>query len=320
MDALRRAAVRVPDSVQAAPLDAALLECAFVSEPPSGTTPKFTCALRGGELVKVKYGRNPEIHAEAAASALLRRLGYPTDAVTIVPALRCYGCPRYPFLSNRLRARAWIAPLVPLPGGDGAFTDFSQVSVERKFPAPPLETEQVAGWGWWELKYSRVEPAELDALRLLAVLLAHWDNKSENQRIACLASVPAPGPNATCAEPVLMMQDLGATFGPYKVNLSAWRDAPIWDDAIACRISMRTLPFGGATFPPAQISEEGRQLLLARLRDVGDAELRRIFSDAQFHTYYAGTDDDRDLDAWMGVFRARVESIARGGPCPVVGS
>ena len=29
--------------------------------------------------------------------------------------------------------------------------------------------------------------AHVDALRLLAVFLAHWDNKAENQRLVCLS-------------------------------------------------------------------------------------------------------------------------------------
>ena len=34
--------------------------------------------------------------------------------------------------------------------------------------------------------------ADLDALRLLARVLAHWDNKSENQRLVCLDGPPRP--------------------------------------------------------------------------------------------------------------------------------
>ena len=60
------------------------LTCRYRAQPPSGTSAKFDCVLDGGEIVKVKYGRNPEIHAEAAATALLRALDYPADIVAIV--------------------------------------------------------------------------------------------------------------------------------------------------------------------------------------------------------------------------------------------
>ena len=52
----------------------------------------------------------------------------------------------------------------------------------------------------------------MDALRLLAVVISHWDNKPENQRITCL-----PGgdqPDGGCTTPLALIQDLGATFGP----------------------------------------------------------------------------------------------------------
>ena len=60
--------------------------------------------LDGGEVVKVKYNRNPEIQAEVAATRLVSRLGFGADRVEIVPRLRCYGCPRFPFLTMRLLA------------------------------------------------------------------------------------------------------------------------------------------------------------------------------------------------------------------------
>jgi hypothetical protein len=70
--------------------------------------------------------------------------------------------------------------------------------------------------------------ADVDALRLLAMFLAHWDNKSTNQRIVCLdqaTTAPTPG-SRRCKEPLLMIQDLGSTFGPYKANLTQWLTLP----------------------------------------------------------------------------------------------
>ena len=55
----------------------------------------------------------------------------------------------------------------------------------------------------------------------MAVLLAHWDNKAENQRLVCPPG--AEGPEGTCSKPLAIMQDLGATFGPVKVDLNNWR-------------------------------------------------------------------------------------------------
>src|SRR5689334_9686012 len=59
-DALSRAGVRTPGSpVDGQPRDEALT-CRYLADEPSGTSPKFNCVLDGGEIVKVKYGRNSE--------------------------------------------------------------------------------------------------------------------------------------------------------------------------------------------------------------------------------------------------------------------
>jgi hypothetical protein len=318
LEALRRAAVRIGPSdrvslgARGSSDRVAPISCRYVAEAPSGTSPKFHCVAAGGEILKVKYGRNPEVQAEAAAAQLTAALGFASDAVAIVPTLRCYGCPRFPFASTRAASlfpsrlfTAWLPA--------GGYTDFEWVSVERKFPAVTIETERTSGWAWWELKWSRAPRADVDALRLLAAFLAHWDNKSDNQRLVCL-DAQRDASNA-CAHPLLMLDDLGATFGPYKVNLVNWRDAPIWADARTCEVTMRPLPYGGATFPNVRISEEGRSQFARQLAMLTASDIRALFADARFPQFYSGTDDARDLDAWTRAFLARADRIRTAGPC-----
>jgi hypothetical protein len=323
-DALRRATVRTasPDRVSLPPVTFALERvadglpvCRFVNETPSGTTPKFRCVFDDGETVKVKYGRNPEIHAEAAATRLVRTLGFAADEVTIVPRLRCYGCPRLPFEATVLLSLVGLRHQLGAYGYDDGYTDFAWVSIERRFPAPSITTEDHEGWAWWELKSSIASHADVDALRLLAAFLDHWDNKAENQRLVCLDGKRVI-PNERCDRPLAMIQDLGATFGPHKVNLATWRQLPIWGDAHSCRLSMRALPYGGATFSEVQTSEEGRAQLARQLAMLSDADIRALFLDARFPEFYSGTADERDLDAWVAAFRARIEQIVKAGPCP----
>lgn len=328
-DAFRRAQVRIPRSAPISLDDIALSQttpvtaappaepilCRYAYDEPSGTSAKFDCVLESGHVVKVKYGRNSEIHAETAASALLTALEYPADHVQIAPRLRCVGCPRYPFLMSQLLALAHLPhPLAP-DGYDHGYTDFEWVSVESKFPAPAIETAGVKGWAWYELARSEAPRADLDAFRLLAAFLAHWDNKSENQRLVCLDQGPAP-PDGACARPLLMMQDVGATFGPTKVNLHAWRDRPIWLDRAECRVTMRDLPFEGATYPDVQISEHGRIQFAQQIAVLSDEDVRKLFLDAKFPEFYSSTDDRRDLDAWVDAFRHRVDQVINAGPCP----
>jgi len=307
-------ALRDPAPVNGSdPLTRPVPKCRFVDTEPSGTTPKFDCVFAGGNTVKVKYGRNSEIHAEVAATRLLRMLGYASDTVSIVPRLRCYGCPRYPFFATQLQATFGI-PLLSRGRAAGGYTDFEWVAIERKLPAPAIETATDKGWGWWELKRSQAPAADLDAFRLTAIFLAHWDNKGENQRLVCLDE-SAPPPDGRCARPLAMMQDLGATFGPLKVNVARWRELPIWQDRANCVVSMRALPFRGATFPDARISEAGRLQFVARMAAITDTDIDRLFADARFPQFQVGTDSDRDLRAWRSAFRHRADQIANAGPC-----
>jgi hypothetical protein len=324
---LMRAAYRVaPEEAWAFAADAVPLEslvsakqsCRFLNDPPSGTTAKFNCVLDGGTVIKVKYGRNPEIQGEVAGTRLLRHMGFPADDVVIVERLRCYGCPRDPFVTVVAGTWTYTRELLGPSGFDNGYTDFDWVSVERKYPAPAIETDTTAGWAWWELKRATHYREDLDALRLLAVFMAHWDNKSENQRLVCLDG-PAPHPTPDCVRPLAMIQDLGATFGPTKVNIGSWSSAPIWADRQTCTLTMRSMPWGGGTFQDVQISEAARRQIADRLMSISDADLRDLFRAARFPEFQTATDDRADLQEWMDAFRARTRQIADVGPCPSAG-
>jgi hypothetical protein len=279
------------------PLDA----CRYLPDVPSGTTAKFDCVFAGGETLKVKYGGDPELHAEVAASRILTALGYGADDMQFVERLRCYGCPRLPFLTELISASVPALGLDRWPREE-RYTDFTWVTVERKPPLRAIETADKEGWAFWELAHMDAPRAELDAMRLLAVFLAHWDNKAENQRLVCV--------DDGCTETLAMLHDVGATLGPYKANLAGWRDRPIWADRRRCFVSMKALPWAGATFADAEISEAGRALLASRLAALSDDQVREIFRDARFPQFHSGTDDERDLDAWTAAFRSRVDQIA----------
>jgi hypothetical protein len=283
---------------------------------PNGTSSKFDCALRDGEVVRVKYGREPEIHAEVAAAHLLSALGYAADRVYMIPSLRCYGCPSNPFVAMR------ILDLLGIHGSAGRvltgpadYADFEWVAVERKFAGTPIENDERKGWAWWELNKVRAPIAELDALRLVAVFLAHWDNKEDNQRLVCVDATPHAADQA-CADSLLMLQDLGSTFGPAKVNVAQWEATPIWSDRATCTVSMRALPYQGSTFPDARISDAARVRIGRDLASFTDAELRDWLAAARFPEFYTPTDDERDLAIWTRAYRHRVDQILNGGPCP----
>lgn len=295
--------------------------CRFVPEPVGGTTPKFTCERAKGDVLKVKYGTaNPELEAEVAASRLLSALGFGADRMYVVRSVRCFGCPAFPFQALKCLADTGLATAC-FPGGLD-YTDvvaFDPAIIERRLEGTRIETVKDQGWAWFEL--DRVDPrhggsprGEIDALRLMALFLAHWDNKSENQRLVCL-----PGgerPDGSCTQPFAAIQDLGGTFGPYKLDLRNWRATPIWSDPQACRISMKTLPFSGATFPDVQISEEGRRLLLSLLEQLSDEQIRELFAAARVTRFDPLSADSRSPDAWLAACRDKIRQIREAGPCP----
>jgi hypothetical protein len=199
LDALSRAAVWQPPrtAVSSARLDSdpahpRQLECTFVVTEVGGTAPKFDCILKDGERIRIKYGRSPEIPSEVASARLLAALGFGADHVTLVEKLRCYGCPAEPFLTMRTLALAGAESAYRSVMDSSSHKDFEWVAVERKHYGRPIETDAIEGWAFFELdlidpKKGGAPRAHVDALRLLAVFLAHWDNKSENQRLVCLS-------------------------------------------------------------------------------------------------------------------------------------
>jgi hypothetical protein len=301
--------------------DDQVVSCRFTTQEVGGTTPKFYCELPDGEVLKVKYGSgNPELWAETAATRLLSALGFGADRVYLVGRLRCAGCPRFPFQSLRCYQKTGMKSACFAGGIDyDRVVDFDAAIIERKVDGRKIEGAADQGWAWYELR--RIDPArggssraEVDALRLMAVVLAHWDNKAENQRLVCPAD--AEGPDKSCTRPLAIMQDLGATFGPVKVDLHNWRRYRVWADGATCTVSMKTLPWGGATFPDWQISEAGRLLLLGWLEQLSEQQLRDLFEGSRITQFDQLAAAARSADAWVKAFKEKVEQIREGGPCP----
>src|SRR5712692_2750664 len=110
--------------------------CDYVEKKLGGTSPKFDCALRKHDVVKVKYGvDNGEVYGSVVASRLFWALGFGVDAYYPV-RVTCRGCPPDP----------WKSP-APVPGT--VVFDFSVI--ERKRPGKTLESKPDEGWSWSEL-------------------------------------------------------------------------------------------------------------------------------------------------------------------------
>lgn len=295
------------------------LTCRFTDRAVGGTTPKFYCELASGEVVKIKYGAgNPELPAEVAATRLLTALGFWSDQMFVVRSVRCEGCPPFPFKALRCAESTGLPSLCFAGASSDGVVTFPFAVVERRLGGRVIEAVEDQGWAWYEL--ASVDPAhggssraEVDALRLLAVFLAHWDNKAPNQRLVCPPG--ADRPDGGCDRPLAIMQDLGATFGPLKMDLHHWRTGRIWKDAAQCTVSMAHLPWGGATFPEARISEDGRQLLLGLLTQLTDGQLRDLFEGSRATSVSQLSAESSNFSAWVQAFRSRVQQIRDAGPC-----
>ncbi len=210
------------------------------------------------------------------------------------------------------RAKVWHEPAVPI---EQARTDRSAAGVGG---FGRIEVGEDRGWRWDELNgISRAvggaTPAEIDAFRLLAVFLGHWDSKAENQRLLCVGE-PVTGDG--CRRPVAMIQDLGASFGPKKLNVGHWEATPIWDDAATCRVSLRHLPDGVQTFPDIRISEAGRRFLGSRLARLTPRQVRSLFGGAHIEQFAAPDAESRSADRWAAAFATKVRAITERSSCP----
>jgi len=309
--ALARAKVFVDQGTSRPSAPLSYVECRFLDTAARGTTSKFDCTTEDGTRIRVKYGWTAEIQAEVAATHLLADLGFGADDVQMAHRVRCYGCPRWPMFTRQAADRLHLHSLLRRVIDYERHTDFESVSVERRSTFKELQFGEAEGWSWNEL--STIDPAlggathaEVDALRLMAMFLNHWDNKPSNQRLACPPDRAAGNDAANCDHPLAMIQDVGSTFGPEKVNLRAWSGSPLWADAANCTISMSHLPYKGGTFTDVGISEEGRRLLANRLTRLTAAELAALFADAGFD----------DPLAWVAAFEQRADAVAHRPPCP----
>ena len=282
----------------------AVVNCEYVEEKQTGT-PKFDCAITPDDTIRVKYGdENGEIYSEVASSRLLWALGFGADRVYPVKIV-CQGCPPDPMRTAR---RA-----------DGA-REFSAAVVERKLAGDEIELRKGSGWAWVELNFvdqtSGGAPlAHRDALKLLAAMIQHTDNKPQQQRLICLDKVrgKAAHEDGSCDHPFMMINDLGKTFGQATltnadkksaVNFQAWSGTPLWKDAKGC-VAQLSKSYSGSLEHP-KVSEGGRKFLADLLAQLTDGQLRDLFEVARF----TKRDPHVSVDDWVRVFKQKRDDIA----------
>jgi len=310
------------------------IRCRYVEweKPATGASPKFNCKLDGKKgTVRIKYGKeNREIFAEVLASRLFWALGFYSDDVYAVK-VHCVGCPE----NN---------PFQPEPTERRIERDFSYAMMERNYPGYILEEKDDEGWAWKELEKVKADkggssPDQIGALALLAVFVQHGDQKPEQQRIGCdkkdvILSGKKKKMKAECTRPVLMVQDLGSTFGradqftseQAKMEFDLWSNKPVWNLSeeasyfqktghkvcIGNLIGSVTAREDGLTNPV--ISEEGRKFLADELIQLSDAQIRDLFLSARADqtgeiTKADGNERPVSIEDWIVAFKKKRQEI-----------
>lgn len=298
---------------------------AYPEKPLSGVTPKFECALTPDDVVKVKYGEdNGEVFAEVASSRLFWALGFPADRMYPVK-VTCRHCPSDPFKESKAE---WHL------GKSGVVSDrqYDLATIEREFPGEEVEVPDYEGWAWPELDLVDEESggaprAHVDALKLLAVFIQHVDTKPGQQAIVCADQNMRRdrSGNATCRAPLLMIKDLGSSFGAAKkfafpkMKLDSWREVPIWRDPATCQADLTRSLVGNLEHPV--ISEAGRRFLAERLMLLSDSQIRDLFTAARVErrgdTTRDATGESRPVTVndWVNAFKVKRSQIVTHS-CP----
>lgn len=277
----------------------------------SGASRKFECAI-GDDVFKVRYGdENGEVEGSALATRLLWALGFYADRVYPVRVV-CRGCSDDP----------WTKP----KREDGEHV-FALAAIERKPAGHEVEAKNGdEGWAWTELSLvdsaaGGATDAQIDALKLLAVMIQHTDSKPEQQRLLCLPG--GVNPQGMCEKPALALHDVGLTFGHgnifnknnrSSVNFKEWAQTPVWRDREACVAHMSKSHTG--TLGDPAISEAGRAFLADLLQQLTDAQLRDLFTVSRVDQRRVDeSTPPASVDDWVSAFKQKRDEIV-SNRCP----
>jgi hypothetical protein len=277
----------------------------------SGSSRKFECAI-GDDVFKVRYGdENGEVVASVLASRLLWALGFYADRVYPARVI-CRGCSDDPWTQRKAE--------------DGEHV-FDLAAIERKPSGHEVETKGGdSSWSWKELSIvddaaGGATDAQIDALKLLAVMIQHTDTKPEQQRLLCLPGGLAA--DGRCEKPALALHDVGLTFGHANVwndskrgsvNFTEWSRTPVWRDRQACIAHMSKSQTGTLGDPP--IGEAGRAFLAGLLQQLTDAQLRDLFTVSRVDRRHVDeSTPPASVENWVSAFKQKREEIV-SARCP----
>jgi hypothetical protein len=308
-----------------------------------GKTPKFECKITrvesangqvqtltdemDEEPVKVKFGADDnEVYAEIAATRLMWALGFYADSWFPV-RVECHNCPENPVSGS----------------GSVETRMFDPATIVRKYPGHKMYEvgKEEQGWSWKELDAANGQPTyQRDGLKLLAAFMKHSDNKPPQQRLACdkvQVNQQTQPFTTTCEKPVMLVQDVGATFGggglftsnsSAKMALETWSNTKLWDQVGSegapkqCQAVLRSSLTAHDGLSNPMISEEGRRFDANLMCQLSDQQLEDLFKASraaqmpQYHnhdgSFRTGVDESSVVRQWVEAFKQKREDLAKG--------
>jgi hypothetical protein len=250
-------------------------------------------------------------------------LGFPADRIFAVK-VNCRLCPPDPWLYIRRRMKVYDA-------GDHllGFTRedilenaqwlqrstrlFHPSVVEDKYPGDVIVQNELEGWSWNELfehmENPETQKPQREALTLLMAFVSHMDSQPKQQRIVC-EKKSWNGEN--CTKPILMVQDVGSSFGRgwsplsgdlrlSKLDMNKWGALNTWEDKNRCVVNVRGAP--NATLFDRPISESGRQFLANLMQKLTKSQVRDLFRAARVEMGNSGG----SAEQWADVFWKKMQ-------------
>jgi hypothetical protein len=296
-------------------------------ESADGTVQTLTPEMEDKDPIKVKYGANDnEVYAEIVSTRLLWSIGYYDDTWYSVH-VECHNCPA------NLHTGA----------GPTSTQIFEPAVIVRKFPWKKMTEDgnDDEGRSWKELDTDNGRPTyERDGLKLMGAFIQHSDNKPPQQRLTCQkvsVDTSTQPPTTTCDKSVMLVQDVGASFGSggwftfngsAKMNLDNWSHKKLWSSVgtepapHACRASLRkSLAAKDGLINPS-ISEEGRRLDAGLMCQLSDAQIDALFRNShvaempKYHnkdgSFKPGITEDKVLVDWAKAFKNKREQLSSG--------
>ena len=201
------------------------------------------------------------------------------------------------------------------------YEEFEWVAMERRFPA--RRNREPTGEGLGVLRARRSTPskggaprAHVDALRLMAVFLAHWDNKAENQRLVCLSrewrrrhAVPGAVPAAAGRR-----RDVRSAESRSRRR---GKRAAVWEDRRRARSRWTSCRTAAARSARRACPRRGAGFWRTCSSSSTDAQLAELFTGAQLRQTSRPVQRGRTrCRNGSACSRQRVQAISEGPACP----